>query len=284
MMNKQVGVTVAVWELVIMAAIVIAAICVCAACHANIIANPSFELLGSGSAWFDTVNWAHERDDPWNWRPTDGGGSMPDGRIGMMYDPVNTPNPNPCWFWTKAEIPAGKYSLSFKAKWNKWKASAFAIRVQMDGYQQEFALPGDALWHTYQAVVETNRAAPLRIGAVWEAGAGANDTAMVDELRLEPQAVVATTAFGATSDAAYNPSYVGTVLGIVGVVRGVGGNQYSHYLDVATVGSPNPKGIRVYYKHPLFSRGTAVLVDVLIDKPGRGQLKGIRLVEPMKVP
>lgn len=283
-MNEREARNRTLWLLAMIAAIIVAAILLSTKAHANLIANPSFETLGGGSAWFDTVNYGHDRDDPWNWRPTDGGGNMPDGRIAMIYDAVNTPNPNPCWFWTKANIPAGRYSLSFKAKWVKWKASAFAIRIQVDGYQQEFPLAGDGLWHTYEAVVETNTPAPLRIGAVWEAGVGANDTCYIDDLGLETLAVVATGAFGVSSDDTYSPTLVGSVVGVIGVVKGAGGNASVHYFDVATAGSLNGKGTRIYYKTPLLSKGLVGVFDVLIDKAGRGQLKGIKLVEPLKVP
>jgi len=85
-------------------------------------------------------------------------------------------------------------------------------------------------------------------------------------------------AFGASPEAAYNTSYVGARLGLVGELRGRGGNQHTRFLDVATANNTAAKGVRAYYSQALLRKGAPVVVEGVVTQAGRVKLTRITFI------
>ena len=85
-------------------------------------------------------------------------------------------------------------------------------------------------------------------------------------------------AFGASPDAAYNASYVGARLGLVGELRGRGGNKSTHWLDIAPVGSKGIKGARCYYVQDLLHQGALIECIGDVTAPGKVRLRRITII------
>lgn len=85
-------------------------------------------------------------------------------------------------------------------------------------------------------------------------------------------------AFGATPEAAYNEPYIGTRLGLVGELRGRGGNKSMHWLDIAPVGSKGVKGARCYYVQDLLHHGALIECVGDVTAPGKVRLRRLTII------
>jgi cell division protein FtsL len=80
-------------------------------------------------------------------------------------------------------------------------------------------------------------------------------------------------AAGLADIVAYNDAYTNSVIAISGNIKGVGGNQYTRFMDIATPNTKGVKSVRCYFDKQLTGKEMQVIAIGKLQAPGNLKLQ-----------